>query len=271
VKNGIALLLCVAGVSAAARAQQQPMASSLPETQTCSQSSDSTTNVALNCTTLVPVPDLASATGVIALLPEPTPFGVATTIDGRPRYHLVGTFAGLPDPHALGDYTGYVAWAYTLSLDSAVKLGMVHNGRVDLGELDYTQFRILVSAERAPTAASAREGRLVLRGTSPSARLMTHRDLLQPSAPGALSSAGMATARERDTAQRVQNHEAALHWSMPPMSRRMPMMPGMSDLTPPVTPFLPSAAASRADSRAASKLMGRFPPPRRGVHSIVKS
>ena len=223
------------GVAAAASAQRVPTASSLPPTQTCSPATDSTTNVALNCTTLIPVPDLASATGVVALLPARTPFGVATTVDGRPRYHLIGTFAGLPGPHSLGDYTGYVAWAYTLSLDSVVKLGIVHNGRVDLGELDYTQFRILVSAERAPAAASAREGRLVLRGTSPSARLMTHRDLLQPSAPGALSKSRPA-----------RNSQAALHWSMPPMSPSMPMMPGMSDLAPPVTPFLPSATASRA-------------------------
>jgi len=253
----ITLLLCLAGVATAARAQQPPMASSLPATQMCSRGTDSTTNVALNCTALVPVPDLASATGVVALLPARTPFSVATTIDGRPRYHLVGTFAGLPDPHALGNYTGYVAWAYTLALDSAVKLGVVHNGRVDLGELDYTQFRILVSAERAPSAASARGGRLVLRGTSPSARLMTHRDLLQPSAPGALQSgtAEMAMTRERDTAQRIENREAALHWSMPPMSPQMPMMPGMSGLTPPVTPFLPSAAGARVPLARPRKLL----------------
>lgn len=229
-----ALLLCVAGAATAARAQQTPIASNLPPTQTCSAATDSTTNVALNCTTLIPVPELASVSGVVALRPVRTPFGVAATIDGHPRYHLVATFAGLPAPRTLGNYTGYVAWAYTLSLDSAVKLGVVQNGRVDLGELDYTQFRILVSAERAPSAASTREGRLILRGTSPSARLMTHRDLLQPSAPGALSKS-----------QPMRDGGAALHWSMPPMSPRMPMMPGMSDLTPPVSPFLPTANSSR--------------------------
>jgi FtsP/CotA-like multicopper oxidase with cupredoxin domain len=62
---------------------------------------------------------------------------------------------------------------------------------------------------------------------------MTHRDLLQPSAPGVL----------RD-AQAARDREATPHWSMPPMSPQMPMMPGMSDLTPPVTPFLPVAAGS---------------------------
>ena len=195
----IALLSCMSVAATPVSAQQTPVASTLPATQTCARGTDSTTSAALNCATLVPVPDLASVTGVIALLPAHTPFGVATTIDGRPRYHLVGTFARLPDPRTLGHYTGYVAWAYTLSLDSARKLGVVRNGRVDLGELDYTQFRILVSAERAPLAARTRAGRLILRGTSPSARLMTHRDLLQPSAPGALQ-------ERRPVNQRLKQH-----------------------------------------------------------------
>src|SRR4029077_4759914 len=99
-----------------------------------------------NCMTLFPTPDLASASGTIALLPSRSPFGVAVTVDGRPRYHLVATVAGLPAPASLGDYGAYVAWAYTLSLDSAVKLGTVRNGRVDLGELRFAQFRILISA-----------------------------------------------------------------------------------------------------------------------------
>jgi len=132
--------------------------------------------------TLFPTPDLA-ASGTIALRPVPSPFGVAVTVDGRPRYHLVADIAGLPEPRTLGAFSAYVAWAYTLSLDSAVKLGPVHNGRVDLGELDYVQFRILISAERSRDVTS-RTGRLVLRGTSPSARLLAHRDLTTPVSPG---------------------------------------------------------------------------------------
>jgi len=120
----------------------------------------------LNCLTLFPTPDLA-ASGTIALRPVPSPFGVAVTVDGRPRYHLVADIARLPDPHSLGSYSAYVAWAYTLGLDSAVKLGPVRNGRVDLGELDYVQFRVLISAERSRDVVT-RSGRLVLRGTSPS-------------------------------------------------------------------------------------------------------
>jgi FtsP/CotA-like multicopper oxidase with cupredoxin domain len=218
-------------------ASGQESAATLPPVQACA-ASDTTTSYALSCTSLIPIPDLPRAAGTLSLLPVQTPFGVGVREDGRPRYHLVGTFAGLPDPHSLGDYTGYVAWAYTLALDSVVKLGTVTNGRIDLGEIDYVQFRVLVSAEQSPASVSDRTGHLVLRGTSPSARLMTHRDLLQPSAPGAL----------RDTAPTT--HEMGMHgmqggtqlsWSMPPMPAWMPMMPGMQSLVPPVTPFLPSA------------------------------
>jgi suppressor of ftsI len=157
--------------------------------------------------------------------------------DGRPRYRLVASIAGLPPPQSLGEYTAYVAWAYTLSLDSAVKLGVVRNGVVALGELSYPQFRVLVSAERSPDVTT-RGGKLVLRGTSPSARLMAHRDLVQPSAPGAL----------RDVAPAPAGDMAAMHappnvshagWTMPPMgpSRMSSSMPGMRGLVPRVAPL----------------------------------
>ncbi len=202
------------------------------------------------CMTLFPAPDFPGASGRIALLPVASPFGVAVTIDGRARYHLSATIAGLPRPHSLGDYSVYVAWAYTLALDSAVKLGVVTNGQADFGELDYTQFRILISAERAATV-STRAGRLMLRGTSPSARLMAHRDLMQPSAPGAL----------RDPARDSEGAMAGMHgmsWTMPPMTSAMSAMGGMSALEPSVTPFRAGATVDLAS----------LPParPRRVVH-----
>jgi FtsP/CotA-like multicopper oxidase with cupredoxin domain len=204
--------------------------------------------VPLNCVTLLPTPDL-SASGTISLLPVPSPFGVAVTVDGRPRYHLVADIAGLPDPRSLGQYTTYVAWAYTLALDSAVKLGPVRNGRVDLGELNYVQFRILISAERSRDADS-RTGRLVLRGTSPSARLLAHRDLTAPVSPGVLRDAS----RGSDIAMNghAMEHDAAassVAWRMAPMPRRMAMMPGMSGLSPNTAPYLPSASTVRDPSR----------------------
>src|SRR5215467_3537971 len=157
----------------------------------------------LNCLTLFPTPDLA-ASGTIALHPVPSPFGVAVTVDGRPRYHLVADIAGLPDPRSLGPYAAYVAWAYTLGLDSAVKLGPMRNGRVDLGELDYVQFRILISAERSRDVAR-RSGRLVLRGSSPSARLLAQRDLTTPVTPGVLRDA--APGSMADMAGHAMSHD----------------------------------------------------------------
>ncbi|MGI8844494.1 MAG: multicopper oxidase family protein [Gemmatimonadaceae bacterium] len=207
-----------------------------------------TPNSALNCMMLVPTPDLLAATGAIALLPVHTPFGVAATTDGRPRYHLYATVAGLPDPSSLGDYTGYVAWAYTLAFDAAVKLGPVTNGRVELGELAYVQFRILISAERSDTV-SERRGRLVLRGTSPSARLLAHRDFLQPSAPGVLRDSASGAPDGSSATHSTpggMTHGASQSWSMPPMPPWMPMTPVMQGLTPSVAPFLPGAGPDPA-------------------------
>jgi len=190
---------------------------------------------------LFPIPDLPGVSGVISLLPARSPFDVAVTADGRTRYRLVATIDGLPEPRTLGDFGDYIAWAYTLSLDSAVKLGRVMNGTVDLGELSYAQFRILISAERR-SAVTKREGRLVLRGTSPSARLRAHRDLLQPSAPGALRDSAAAMPDDMTAASSMHKQETSeLVWSMPPVPASMPAMPGMAALTPPVAPFLPVA------------------------------
>ncbi len=212
---------------AATSLEAQPLPPSAP----CApqRAADSTVSFALNCLMLVPVPDLPDASGVVVLRPVPSPFGVAVSSDGRQRHHLVATIAGLPDTRTLGEYGGYVAWAYTLALDSGVKLGTVVNGRVDLGELDREQFRILISAERSMSTLS-RNGPLVLRGTSPGARLLAHRDLLQPSAPGAVRDSAPVTGR-----------------AMPSTAE----MAGMAALKPGVTPFLPGDGVSSAKIRSA--------------------
>ncbi len=194
---------------------------------------------ALDCAPLVAVPSLPRTSGTLALLPAHSPFGVAVTADGRPRFHLVATIAGLPDPRSLGNFSTYIAWGYTLSLDSAVKLGVVTNGRVDLGEIDRMQFRVLISAERSPSVAT-RTGALVLRGTSPASRLLAHRDLLQPSAPGALVDAAPGPPGTT-SAMRGMAHDGT-SWPLPPVSPRITVMPGMNGMVPEVAPFLPGAA-----------------------------
>jgi len=212
----------------------------------CAAGDDPNASAVLNCMTLVPVPDVPTAAGIVHLRPVPTPFGVAVHADGRPRYRLIATFDGLPAPASLGDYSVYVAWVYTVSLDSVLKLGPVRNGVVDLGELSYPQFRILVSAERSVDVRE-RGRKLVLRGTSPSARLLAHRDVVQPSAPGALRDASPP----RDTGM-ASMHGApnAGHgsWPMPPMPANMPSvsMMGMTGLVPRVGPFFPGAGVDTA-------------------------
>jgi suppressor of ftsI len=218
---------------------------------------------ALVCMPLIPVPRLPSAHGVIDLLPVHTPFGVAVTVDGRPRQHLIATITGLPDPRALVSYRTYVAWAYTLSIDSGVKLGPVRNGRVELGELDRVQFRVLISAERS-TAVSRRSGILVLRGTSPSARLLAHRDLWRPlgtvvapdqvrgTAAGMAAMHGSSMGATADTRTGISTGGPKT-WSMPPMPTWMPVMPGMVGLVPAVAPFLPTG-----------NMPGAVPPAARG-------
>ena len=196
---------------------------------------------ALNCMTLVPVPDFPAARGTIQLRPVPNPFGVAVRSDGRPRYRLIATFDSLTPPESLGAYATYLAWAYTLSLDTVIKLGPVRNGTVDLGEIALPQFRIMVSAERS-TGVSKRGPKLILRGTSPSARLLAHRDVIQPSAPGALRDPNpgpMRSPAPMHDAPRT-SHES---WTMPPMPAGSTTsgMLGMANLVPRVEPFRPGA------------------------------
>ena len=171
------------------------------------------------CTDLIPVPALREASGILELRGVQTPFDVAVTRDGNYLYELTATVEGLPPPETLGDYTVYVAWATTLLLGKPVRLGVVKNGRTRLGTLAYDQFRILMSAEPHPDVLE-RTGRLVLRGTSPSAQAQQHRDALMFPPTG------------RDN--------SATGWRAPPMARASPMMPGLMGLVPIVEPFLPA-------------------------------
>ena len=183
----------------------------------------------LHCTELVAPPELAGVSGSLELQPVLGPFGVAVTREGTPRYRLVAYVQGLPAPGSLGAFTTYVAWAYTVTMDSAINLGVVRNGRVSLGEIAREQFRVIVTAEASPTGRE-RSGRIVLRGTSPGARLLAHRDLMQAVAPGAPLTQGHV-------------HDVTA-WPMPPMATGGAMtMPGMRHLVPTVEPWLPRAGA----------------------------
>ena len=193
------------------------------------------------CAELIPTPDLQEvASGVLELRPVPTPFGVAVTVDGRPRYRLATTVEGLPPPSSLGPYTTYVAWASTLSMDSVVDLGAVHNGQTVLGEISSSQFRFIISAERSAHVAT-RSGRLILRGTLPSTRLLAHRDLTQLFGLGQTVASNQSGARSAgDDAMRP------FGWTMPPVDVVAATMPPMPGAAPTVRPWRAGSAVDPA-------------------------
>jgi hypothetical protein len=199
--------------------------------------------ISLRCAELVPVPALRNASGVLELEAPATPFGVAVTADGVPRHTLVATLSDLPPASSLGAYSHYVAWAASIAFGDEVRLGEVRNGTTRLGELAMLQFRVLITAEATATPMR-RSGPLVMRGTSPSARRLAHRDVLTPAAPGVLR--GDATASSDDHAAHaahgaVPATSGEATWRMPPMGN-LPMMPGMGAMRPSVEPYLPTAA-----------------------------
>jgi FtsP/CotA-like multicopper oxidase with cupredoxin domain len=197
------------------------------------QKSDACPSSILHCTDLIAPPDLSGISGTLELQPIVGLFGASVTPNGAPRYRLIARVSGLPTPAMLGAYSTYVAWAYTVTMDSAIRLGVVHNGAVPLGEIAREQFRVLITAEPS-TSVAERSGRIVLRGTSPGARLLAHRDLMQAVAPGV------------PPAQHV--HED-YDWRMPPMLPGGALMtPGMRHLTPNVEPWLPRSDSAVPDA-----------------------
>ena len=177
---------------------------------------------------LVPTPDLRNVAATAHLGWARTPFGIAVSADGHHRYQLSLFIEGLPDPGSLGDYTAYVAWVTTPLMSPLIKLGEVSNGNnTDLGVVELNQFVVLVSAE-ASVAVEKREGRLVLRGRSPSMRIQPDNHLMLPPIAAGNGARDMH-AMGGDT------------WPHPPMHPLVAMIPGLEDLRPGVKPFLPRA------------------------------
>jgi len=187
------------------------------------------------CAELVPIPDLRGARAVLELKAAPTPFGAAVTADGRAVQDMLIALEGMPEPATLGG-EAYVAWVTDLALGNVERLGAVRNGRNALGRVTRNQFRVLISAEPSADAV-AREGRIVVRGTSPSVKLLAHRDIAAVGMPGVATGGGTSGAHE---------HAAGAAWPMPPMDNTMAMMPGMAGLEPGVAPWRPGAGVDAA-------------------------
>ena len=169
---------------------------------------------------LVPTPDLRNVAGTVELGRARTPFGIAVTAEGHHRYQLSISVSGLPDPKSLGVYATYVAWVTTPLMHPLIKLGEVQNGdNDDLGRVELNQFVVLVSAEASPDVVT-REGRLVLRGRSPSMNIQPDNHLMLPPVDAGAAAHGSV-------------------WPHPPMHPQIAMIPGLEDLRPDVKPFLP--------------------------------
>jgi FtsP/CotA-like multicopper oxidase with cupredoxin domain len=185
----------------------------------------------LYCLELIPRPDVPAASGTLELGRAATPYDVAVTPDGVQRYDVTISLAGLPPPASLGDYATYLAWIAPPSLAPMINLGPVTNGRKHLGVIEFDKFLVFVSAESSP-AATERRGRLVLRGMSPSIRMQQHAMVIMGG-------------RADSVMEHGPHHEGETGgppvWRMPPARPGVPMvpMPGVDELVPPATPFLP--------------------------------
>ncbi len=186
---------------------------------------------------LAPAPDLRGASGRVRLRWAASPFGISVSKEGHHRFELELDLEGLPDPRTLGPYSTYVAWVTTPVLSPMTKLGEVRNGKTGpLGPVALNQFLVLVSAE-ANGEVATREGRLVLRGLSPSSRIQPDNHLMIPAGASPESGSPMAI----DSMDHAQ-HGAAAGWPHPPMNPLIAMIPGLEDLRPSVKPYLPKPA-----------------------------
>ena len=175
--------------------------------------------------------DSSAATGFVELhRVASSPFTVSVDESGHQLFAPVITLANLPELGTLGPYSTYIAWAVTPDLTHDVKLGVVKNGRTEVGVVGLNQFLLMITAERSADVAR-HSGPAILDGTSPSMALQPHdAPPITPTAPhAAMSMHGNA-------------HPGAPQWVMPPMHRQVPQMAaGLESLVPNVMPWMPSA------------------------------
>ena len=127
--------------------------------------------------------DSSAATGFAELhRVASSPFTVSVDESGHQLFAPVITLANLPEPRTLGPYSTYVAWAVTPDLARDVNLGVVKNGRTEVGVVGLNQFLLMITAERSADV-TRHSGPAMLNGTSPSWALQPHDAL--PITPGA--------------------------------------------------------------------------------------
>jgi FtsP/CotA-like multicopper oxidase with cupredoxin domain len=194
----------------------------------------------LYCIELIAAPGVEGAAGAVELGHVPGPFTVAVTAEGLPRHRLALDLAGLPSPSSLGRFTTYVAWAAPPAMHPVRRLAEVGNGRTVLGDIDLEKFVVLVTAERHARVREP-EGKVVLRGQSPSTRLFPP-DLLEFS----IGRMGVAAG---ETHRGMRHPADRSGWTTVPMPPGLAMLPAEMALRPDVGPFLPTGDAPAARPR----------------------
>ena len=170
------------------------------------------------------------------------PFTISVTASGSLRYRPTMVIAGLPRPSSLGAFTTYVAWVATPVMHPIRRLGVVTNGRVVLPTIDLDKFIVLVTAE-ATSGGTEPNGRIVLRGASPSTRLQPP-DIMQ-FALGAVADSGATTHVHGAAHDTVSQSAGSVRWTTVPMPSVLQMLPAEMALRPDVAPYLPRASHGR--------------------------
>lgn len=240
----LACVLACPAAAAAALSSGQQVRTAFPSSSPCDDAPSlpgATLSASrdLYCVFLTARPGLEPASGRLELRTPPSPFGVAVNAAGHHLYEGVLTLEGLPEPGVLGEYQHFVAWLATPLFDVVRNLGPVSNGARSIGEISLNKFMILVTAEKR-TDAPEWEGRLVLRASSPSAR-MSPPDM-QEFLIGATGTLGDAAAM---AGHGHGGHEPAGPdgWPRPPMMAGLTMFPALMAIDAPnVGPFLPVTA-----------------------------
>ncbi len=194
----------------------------------------------LYCVHLAARPGLEGISGRVELKPWPTPFGVAVDASGRLRYEGELSLEGLPeDPRELGPYDHYVAWLTTPLFEQVVNLGAVENGVRSIGEITLNKFMFVITAEAEPDGEEW-AGRLLLRATSPSAR-MSPPDM-QEYLLGEIGADKMAGGHGHG------GHGEGGGWPMPWMPPNLAMFPALMTLDPPNARPFRAAAGIQVDA-----------------------
>lgn len=191
----------------------------------------------LYCVALIPAPGITSAAGQVALRRGPSPFTIDVTAEGRIRHTPVLTLVGLPRPSELGAHSTYIAWVATPVMHPVSRLGIVNNGRNDLPAITHDKFVILVTAETSPNVTEM-QGRVVLRGESPSTRLQPP-DLMQFAIGAVPESARVGAESHAHHAAPPASSGDSARWTTVPMPQGLQMLAAEMLLRPAVAPYLP--------------------------------